>query len=194
MFGVPRLNLTVLGLDSGNPHVFASVVIILAVIVYSILLLLTRSPFGLVLSGIRENENRLGALGCPVRHYKLSSFIVAGAIAGLSGALMAQHTGFVSPDLAFWTLSGEILIIVIVGGSGSLIGPVAATVLIILLRDQLSTGAFWEHLGLSAGLSNHWRLMMGLFFIVVVLIARDGLYGRLTSALDVFTRRWGKNN
>ena len=107
---------------------------------------------------------------------------------------MAQHTGFVSPDLAFWTLSGEILIIVIVGGRGSLIGPVGGTILIILLRDQLSTGEFWEQLGLSSELSNHWRLLMGLFFVAIVLIARDGLYGRLTSVIDVFTRREDKNN
>ena len=147
------------------------------------LLLLRRSPFGMMLTASHQNPGRLAALGCPVRRYRLAAFGTAGAVAGLAGALMAQHTGFVSPDLAFWTLSGEALIIVILGGSGSLIGAAGGAALYILLRNQLNDGAFWRSLSLPPELADHWQLVMGLFFIAVVLLARDGLYGRLAWAI-----------
>ncbi len=99
--------------------------------------------------------------------YKLVAFSVAGAIAGLAGSLLAQHTGFVSPDLAFWTVSGEVLIMVIVGGAGSLLGAVIGAVTLTLMRLEL------------AGLTEFWVFYMGLFFVTVVLVASDGLYGRL---------------
>ena len=104
-----------LGLESADPAVFAALVVVVAALVYLALLLLRRSPFGMMLAAIHQNESRLAALGCPVRRYKLAAFAIAGGIAGLAGGLTAQHTGFVSPDLAFWTLSGEALIIVIPG-------------------------------------------------------------------------------
>ena len=194
MAGTPRFDLAALGLDTADPGVFTAVVLAVAVLVYLALLLLTRSPFGMMLGAIHQNEGRLASLGCPVRRYKLAAFGVAGAIAGLAGALMAQHTGFVSPDLAFWTLSGEALIIVIIGGSGSLIGAAGGAALFILLRDQLSDGSFWKGLSLPAQMATHWQLVMGLFFIMVVLLARDGLYGRLTWAIERVTarRRSGK--
>ena len=159
---------------------FAALVVVVAALAYLALLLLRRSPFGMMLAAIHQNESRLAALGCPVRRYKLAAFAIAGGIAGLAGGLTAQHTGFVSPDLAFWTLSGEALIIVILGGSGSLIGAAGGAALFILLRDQLSDGSFWSRLALPAELASHWQLVMGLFFIAVVLLARDGVYGRLT--------------
>ena len=88
-----------------------------------------------------------------------------------------------SPDLAFWTLSGEALIIVILGGSGSLIGAAGGAALYILLRNQLNDAAFWRSLSLPPQMADHWQLVMGLFFIAVVLLAKDGLYGRLTWAI-----------
>ena len=195
MAGTPRFDLGGLGLDSGDSGVFAALLLVVAALVYLALLLLTRSPFGMMLAAIHQNEGRLASLGCPVRRYKLAAFGVAGATAGLAGALMAQHTGFVSPDLAFWTLSGEALIIVIIGGSGSLVGAAGGAALFILLRDTLSSGAFWKSLALPAALAGHWKLVMGLFFITVVLVARDGLYGRLTWAvarLAALVRRSGR--
>ena len=97
---------------------------------------------------------------------------------------MAQHTGFVSPDLALWTLSGEVLIIVIVGGSGSLIGAAGGAALFILLRNQLNDAMFWKTLSLPAQIAEHWQLVMGLFFICMVLFAKDGLYGRISSVIS----------
>lgn len=180
MAGTPRFDLTPLGLDSGDPGVFAAVALTAAALVYLGLLLLRRSPFGMMLAAIHRNADRLASLGCPVRRYKLAAFAAAGAVAGLAGALTAQHTGFVSPDLAFWTRSGEALIIVILGGSGSLIGAAGGATLFVILRNQLTDGSFWKGLSLPAAMADHWQLVMGLFFIAVVLAARDGLYGRLT--------------
>ena len=144
MSGTPRFDLSPLGLETGDPAVFSALMLVIAGAVYVALLLLVRSPFGMMLTAIHQNENRLASLGCPVFRYKLAAFGLGGAIAGLAGALMAQHTGFVSPDLAFWTLSGEALIIVILGGSGSLVGAAGGAAVFVLLRDHLSDGAFWR--------------------------------------------------
>jgi branched-chain amino acid transport system permease protein len=189
MAGTPRIDLTAFGLDSGDSGTFALLVLACAVLVYLLLLLLTRSPFGMMLGAIGHNESRLAALGCPIRRYKLAAFAAAGAVAGLAGGLTAQHTGFISPDLAFWTLSGEALIIVILGGSGSLAGAAAGAALFVLLRDLLSSSSFWTGLSLSPQLASHWQLLMGLLFIVVVLAARDGLYGRLVWLIEGLARR-----
>ena len=190
MAGTPRFDLSPLGLNSGDPAVFSVLLLAIAIGVYFALLLLVRSPFGMMLTAIHQNESRLASLGCPVRRYKLAAFAAAGATAGLAGALMAQHTGFVSPDLAFWTLSGEALIIVILGGSGSLVGAAGGAAVFVLLRDHLSDGSFWEGLRLPADIASHWQLVMGLFFIAVVLFARDGLYGRLCWAAERALSAW----
>ena len=190
--GTPRFDLSAFGLDAGDSGTFAAVVLVGAALAYLLLLLLTRSPFGMMLGAIHQNESRLAALGCPVRRYKLAAFAVAGAVAGAAGGLTAQHTGFISPDLAFWTFSGEALIIVILGGSGSLAGAAAGAALYVLLRDLLSSGSFWSGLSLPAELASHWQLVMGLLFIVVVLAARDGLYGRLARLIEALYARRGK--
>ena len=189
MAGTPRLDVAAFGLDSGDSGTFAALVLAGAALVYLLLLLVTRSPFGMVLGAIRQNEGRLASLGCPVRRYKLAAFAAAGAVAGLAGALTAQHTGFISPDLAFWTFSGEALIIVILGGSGSLAGAAGGAAIYVLLRDLLSSGSFWSGLSLPPELAAHWQLVMGLLFIVVVLASRDGLYGRLAWLLEALLAR-----
>ena len=190
MAGTPRFDLSPLGLETGDPAVFSALMVALAAAVYFALLLLVRSPFGMMLTAIHQNENRLASLGCPVFRYKLAAFGLGGAVAGLAGALMAQHTGFVSPDLAFWTLSGEALIIVILGGSGSLVGAAGGAAVFVMLRDHLSDGSFWEALRLSGDIAAHWQLVMGLFFIAVVLLARDGLYGRLSWVVERVRSAW----
>ena len=187
MAGIPRPDLGALGLDAAEPHVFSALVLIATGLVWALLRTVVRSPFGAMLVAIHRNENRVRALGCPVQRYKLAAFVLAGAIAGLAGSLVAQHTGFISPDLGFWTVSGEVLIMVIVGGMGSLVGAALGAAVLVLLRHELSDGAFWEAIGLSADLASYWQFVMGLFFIAVVLLAGDGLYGRLSS---VVRRGW----
>ena len=189
MSGTPRMELSALGLDADNPATFAALMLVAMVLIYALLRMLMHSHFGAMLVGIRQNENRLRALGLPVLRYKLAVFTIAGAVAGFAGALIAQYTGFVSPDLAFWTVSGEVLIMVIIGGMGSLIGAVVGAIVLIQLRYTLSDSGFWESIGLSTNIAEFWQLMLGLLFIVVVLVAGDGLYGRLGALWSWCARR-----
>ena len=167
MSGTPRFDLSAIGLDADEPAVFAALMLLFAFAVLAFLLMVVRSPFGHLLVAIHQNENRARALGCAVWKYKLAAFVIAGCIAGLSGSLVAQHTGFVSPDLAFWTVSGEVLIMVIVGGMGSILGAAMGAAIIILMRFQISE------------VTEYWTFYMGLFFVGMVLVASDGIYGRL---------------
>ncbi len=156
--------------------------LVICLAAYLVLLAIVRSPFGAMLLALHQNESRLRSLGCPVLRYKLAAFTLAGAMAGLAGSLMAQHTGFVSPDLAFWTVSGEVLIMVIAGGMGSLLGAAGGATLFILARYTLSDADFWEALHLPEAMADYWQLVLGLLFIAVVLFASDGIYGRLSWA------------
>jgi len=166
--GVPRLDLSGIGVDLGEPGAFALAALLAAALAFVVLERVVRAPFGQVLAAIHQNENRARALGCPVRRFKLAAFTLAGLLAGLAGSLMAQLTGFVSPDLMVWTGSGEILIMVILGGAGSLVGPAAGAALWILARNAL------------AELTAHWMLWMGLCFVAAGLVAEGGLFGALT--------------
>jgi len=163
--GVAVLDLSRLGLDLANPADFALVAIVTAALVYLLLALVTASPFGRMLVALHQNEQRARALGLAAGRYKLAAFALAGAVAGLAGTLQAERTAFVSPDLLVWTTSGEVLIMVILGGLGSLAGPAAGAALWVVLRHYLSA------------LTAYWMLAMGLFFVAVVVFAGDGLMG-----------------
>lgn len=134
-------------------------------LVYWLLRRIIASPFGHVLVGIRENENRVRAVGADVQRYKLIAFVLAGALAGLSGGLFAHYTQFVAPNLAFWAKSGELMVMVIIGGSGTLLGPILGTGLLLVLQDVVSSA------------SERWQSIMGVLFILFVLFARGGLMG-----------------
>jgi len=183
MSGITRPDLGILGLDANDPVVFSAMMLLAALGVYLLLRVIVRSPFGHMLVAIHQNENRLRSLGCPVQRYKLAAYVIAGTLGGLAGSLTAQHTGFISPDLAFWTVSGEVLIMVIVGGMGSLLGAASGAALVILMRHELSDENTWQLLGLPGVMSSYWQFVMGIFFVLVVLFAADGLYGRLTGLL-----------
>lgn len=135
---------------------------------------LVRSKFGRVLSAIRQNEDRLTSIGIRPYSAKLLVFVIAGAGAGLAGALSANHTEFVSPALTHWTRSGDLMIVVILGGIGTLIGPVLGTFLFLLLEEFLPL--ILQTLGLDL-LSEHWRFVLGPILILIVLFAKTGLYG-----------------
>jgi branched-chain amino acid transport system permease protein len=126
---------------------------------------LVSSRFGMVIRGSRENEKRMQSLGFPTFRYKLVCFIIAGAAAGLAGALIANQTEYVSPGLMHWTRSGVILIMVLLGGSGTLFGPVLGAATFLLLEEILSI------------YTEHWMVYLGPFLVLVVLFARHGIYG-----------------
>ena len=128
---------------------------------------LVNSRFGMIIRGSRENETRMRALGFSTYRYKLICFVIAGAGAGLAGALMANQSEFVSPSLMHWTVSGEILVMVILGGVGTLWGPIFGAAALLLLEEFLSL------------YTEHWMLALGPILIFVVLFARRGIYGSL---------------
>jgi branched-chain amino acid transport system permease protein len=168
--GVPRLNLSAIGIDLANSSVFCLFVIAIAALAYLFFERLVGSPFGQTLKAIRQNENRVRALGCPVGRYKLAAFVIAGTVAALAGSLHAQQNNFVNPQLAHWMVSGEGLIFVIVGGMGTLVGPIVGTAVYIIMEEIVSTFA-----------KQHTLIWMGLFFVTIVLVASDGIYGRFVS-------------
>ncbi|MBC8161098.1 MAG: branched-chain amino acid ABC transporter permease [Roseiflexaceae bacterium] len=128
---------------------------------------LVASPFGHTLRGIKENAQRMQALGYRTRRFELAAFVVAAVFAGLAGMLLAMHNRYVSPDTFAWTTSGQGIIMVIVGGAGTLVGPILGALLVHLL----------ESVGSSA--TESWRLIMGVVFVLFVLFAPKGIIGIL---------------
>jgi branched-chain amino acid transport system permease protein len=109
------------------------------------------------------------AMGCPTQHYKLLSFVISGAIAGLAGGLYALFNSFISPDAVHWGMSGDVLVMVTLGGVGSLVGPVIGAAAFLGLKYFISSTL------------QHWPLVIGLVFIVCVLFFPRGIYGALQS-------------
>jgi branched-chain amino acid transport system permease protein len=130
---------------------------------------IVRSPFGAVLAGIRENESKTIALGYNTRAYKITTVVLAYGFGGLAGALYAAFAGFASPELFFWLTSGRVLIMVIVGGAGTLIGPILGGVSFVFLEHQLSQ------------VTDLWPLIFGTIFMAFVMFAPQGIWGILTS-------------
>ncbi len=153
--------------DLNDDVAFYYVALVLLLLALVMVRRLIASPFGMVLRGARQNEARLVSLGVPATRYKLTAFVIAGAIAGLAGALLANHTEFVGPGMMHWTRSGEILIMVILGGVGTLYGAIVGAATLLLLEEGL------------AGLTEHWMIFLGPFLVFVVLFARRGIYGWL---------------
>ena len=138
---------------------------------YLFLLMILRSPFGQVIQGIKVNEQRMLALGYNTYVYKLVSFIIAGMVAGLAGFLFAAIDGFVAPQLLSWSESGIAMMIVILGGMGTLFGPILGAVGYVGLEE-----VFKSH-GIVGFVADHWQIPMGLFVIAVVLFLPSGLGG-----------------
>jgi branched-chain amino acid transport system permease protein len=139
----------------------------LAVLLISLYLTwrLVHSRFGYVLRGIRQNERRMRALGYPVRRFQLIAWIVSAVIAALAGFLLANLTQYASPAYAAWTLSGELIVIVMLGGIGTVIGPLVGALVLLLVEEWL------------AALTTHWMAPLGVAIVLVVLLAKQGLYG-----------------
>jgi len=126
---------------------------------------LVKARFGLVIQGCRENERRMRAIGFATFRYKLVCFTIAGGIAGLAGALFAAHESYISPSIMHWTRSGDLIIMVVLGGMGTLSGPAAGATLFLLLEKFLPD------------YTQHWPIVFGPILILIVLFAKRGLYG-----------------
>ena len=153
--------------DLANPYVFYYVVLGLLVALLWLGHRLIHARFGTVIRAARSNEPRMQAIGFTTFRYKLAAFAIAGAVCGLAGALLANHTEYLTPSYMHWTRSGDIMVMVILGGMGTLFGPVLGAVAFLLLEDILSA---W---------TVHWQIVLGPLLVLVVLYARRGLYGLL---------------
>jgi branched-chain amino acid transport system permease protein len=154
-------------LNLNNRPTLFYIVLAAMVGVYLLIGVLMRSPFGKTISGIRVNEHRMRALGYSTYRYKLVVFVIAGAIAGLAGFLYATQNTYVNPALMGWRESGLVLMMVILGGMRSRLGPVIGAFALVLIEDVFQ------------GLTERWLLLVGLFVIAVVLLLPNGLAGLL---------------
>jgi branched-chain amino acid transport system permease protein len=139
---------------------------------YAGLALLKRSRWGHALVGIRDNEQRMRAAGFKTFNYKLSAFVLAGALAGLAGFLLAVKDGIVNPEFLSWHMSAEVLLMIILGGLGSLRGAVIGTVAFTLLKEFFQTPDL-----VSGVLADHWQLTLGIAIIALVAWLPRGLIG-----------------
>jgi branched-chain amino acid transport system permease protein len=143
------------------------VTLVSLVVCLYVLYRLVNSRFGMVITGTKSNQRRMQALGFNTYRYRLVCYVVSGAMCGFAGALLGNFTNFISPAMLDWTRSGELIFMVVLGGAGSLFGPVLGTAAFLLLEQFLS------------GLTVYWQLLFGLLLILVVLFGRGGITGLL---------------
>jgi branched-chain amino acid transport system permease protein len=177
LYGVPATRI------GGEPLAVAGIywyVLAAFLVGFAVLWLVSRSPFGDALRGIRDNEPRMRALGYPTRHYKYAAFVLAGGVAGLAGALLAAQQRLVTPSDLGFTTAALALLAVIIGGAGSLWGPCLGAALVIVVRDVV-----------GPDIEGHGPLLLGLVFILVVYLLPRGAAGlrwRRRSAPEEVTR------
>jgi branched-chain amino acid transport system permease protein len=128
---------------------------------------LVNSRFGMVIQGARSNERRMQSIGFPTFRYRLTCFVIAGTMCGLAGVLLANHTDFVSPAMMYWTRSGDLIVMVVLGGMASSFGPLIGAVALLVLEEALS------------GITEYWQIIVGPMLLLVVLFARRGIDGLL---------------
>ncbi len=143
--------------------------LVLAILVLALFLghRLVNSRFGMVIRAARSNEARTRSIGFSPYPYRLAAFVIAGAACGLAGALLVNHTAYLTPEFMNWTRSGELMFMVILGGMGSIAGPVLGAFALLLVEDALS------------GWTQHWQLILGPLLVLSVLFLRRGLSGLL---------------
>jgi branched-chain amino acid transport system permease protein len=140
---------------------------------YLVLRRVTQSPFGMVLQSIRENEPRTRAIGYPVERYKMVSVMLSGLFAGLAGVLYAIQNKFAAPDFVLFLISGETVIFNVMGGVGTLVGPIAGAAFFLLLRE-----------GLSRYFTEYYLIPVGIIFVLMVIFMPQGLLGFARRALN----------
>ena len=172
--GIPTPSL--LGLELSNIVWVFYVTAILFLLLYAGISIFVKSPFGRVLVGIKENETRLKSMGYNTKIYRYVAFVISGTLGGLSGVLFTYFNGFIAPTNVYWTMSGTVLIMVLIGGAGTMIGPVLGAALIVILETVIAT------------YTDMWMLLLGVIFIFFVIFLPEGIYGVWQRS----TRKWLK--
>lgn len=166
LFGVVRYEF--LGLDFTSRVVYFYLTLVLVMGSLAAMVRMANSPFGRVLQGIRENEGRVTFIGYDVQRYKLVAFSISGGFAGLAGGLYVPFQTIAQPGLIHWTVSGELIVMLLLGGMGTLWGPMLGAGVVIFLEEKL------------AGLAT-WEIILGSVFVFVVIFAPRGLAGTISS-------------
>jgi branched-chain amino acid transport system permease protein len=169
MQGVPRPALG--GLDFGNPMLYYAFVSVLFLLSLWAMKRIVESPLGKILQAIRENEVRAEAVGFNVPRFKLLAFIIGGAFSGLAGVLYAMLFGIVPLEAISFVFSGNVVFATLIGGSGSLYGPIIGSFVFIWLSESMSV--VWAR----------WPLLLGVAFVIVVLFFRGGV-------VEAWSRFW----
>jgi branched-chain amino acid transport system permease protein len=157
-------------IDLGNKTLFYYLCFALLLAGIYLVSRMVNSRFGLVIQGVRSNERRMRAIGFPTFRYKLVCFVIAGALCGLAGALLANHTDFISPATMFWTRSGDLMVMVVLGGSGTAFGPLIGTVTYLLLEEALSR------------VTEYPGLFLGPLLLLVAIYLHGGIAGLIGGA------------
>ena len=157
-------------INLSNKTAFYYLCLVLLLLAVYIVWRIVNSRFGMVIQGARSNDRRMRAIGFPTYRYKLVCFVIAGTICGLAGALLANHTDFISPAMMHWTRSGDLIVMAVLGGMGTVFGPVIGAVALLVLEEALS------------GVTEYWQIIIGPIFLLVVLFARGGIDGMLLGA------------
>jgi branched-chain amino acid transport system permease protein len=159
-------------LDLSEAFSFNYFTLFSALAAYLFLRRIVGSPLGAVLVGIRENERRMRSMGFPVRKFKLFSFVLSSLLAGVSGSLYAFFNGFVSPQELYWPTSATVLIMVVLGGAGTLAGPALGAAFVLAFQSAVSS------------YSERWPMFLGAVFASFVVFAREGLAGLARRQLE----------
>lgn len=167
MGGISRFDLGWLGLNLNDALVFALFGIVVLFVVYVFAAIILHSGFGRILCGIHSNEQRMQAIGVDTAKHKAMAMAFSGFLAGIAGIIAAQHTLYISPELLIWTVSGEVLLVVILGGIGTLIGPVIGAIILVMLKHELSN------------YTDYWHMIVGIVLIIAVLAGGRGVFGQI---------------
>lgn len=170
------------GLDMADGLTFYLVVFVVLMSVLWLMQRLIHSQFGMALQGARINERRMAAMGFPVRRYLLIAYVLSAEICVVAGVLLANLTKFVSPSYMQWSMSGELIVMVVLGGMATLLGPVAGAASMVALEEILANLQLDWIPGLDRLLADHWLALVGLFVILVTLRMHRGLLGSLRSS------------
>ncbi len=171
MSGILRPDLSQLGLSADSPVVFYYYILTVSALALLLLWRIVNSPFGSVLIGIRENERRVMSMGYAVANYKIGAFVLSAVFCAVAGILQAQYTYFVNPDSMSWQVSGEGVLMVIIGGANVILGPFIGAAVFVVVKQALSL------------ITDEYNLFFGIFFMLVVAFFRGGILGTLRTLI-----------
>ncbi len=169
---VARSHFGLFSIESNTVLYYCALVVLLACLALSSRLVASR--FGMVLRGARANERRMGALGFPLLRYRLAAYVISALVCVVAGVLFANLTRFTSPSYMAWQASGDLIVMIVLGGMGTVVGPVAGAIVLLVAEEMLAS---W---------TTHWMVILGPAIVIVVLTAKKGIYGYLA---DLDARR-----